>query len=78
MHGLRRELPSKLCCGFGIHLRVRSWPLFGRITGRSRFIYLQCLYVSSRFSRLCSFMLDSVLVSFELQYTRKRGRLFSG
>ena len=76
MHGLRRESLSQICCGFGIQIRVSCWPLFGRITGRSRFTCLQGLYVYSGFSRLCSFMLDSGLGSFGLKYTRKRGVLF--
>ena len=49
MHDLCRELLSKICCEFGIQLRVSSWTLFGRITGRPRFTYLRGLYVSSGF-----------------------------
>ena len=45
MHGPRRELLSQICCRFGIHLRFSCWPLFVRITGRSRFTCLQGLYV---------------------------------
>ena len=45
MHGLCRESPSQLCCGFRIQLRVRGWPLFGRITWCSRFTCLKGFYV---------------------------------
>ena len=71
MHGLHRESISQLCCGLGVQIRVSGWPLFGRITERSRFTCLRFMYVSSGFSRLCSFMLGSGLVSFELKSTRK-------
>ena len=74
MHGLHREFPNQLCCKFGIHIRVISWTFFGRIMGRSRFNCLRGLYVSYGFICLCSFMHNSVLVSFELQSTRKLGR----
>ena len=76
MHGLRRELLSQFCRGFGIQIRFSGWPLFGRITGRSQFTFLQVLYVSSGLNFLCYFMLDSVLVLFELKSKIKRGVLF--
>ena len=71
MHGIRRESLSQLWCRIGIQIRVSGWPLFGSITGRSRFTCLWGLCLSSGFSCLCSFMLDSGLVSFELKPTRK-------
>ena len=76
MHGLCRELFSQICCGFRIQLRVSGWPLFGSIMGRSHFTCLWGLYVSSGFSCLCSFIIDSGLVSFELKFTRNGGVLF--
>ena len=76
MHGLRRKSLSQICCGFGVQLRVGGWPFFGRITGHSRFTYLQGLYVFSGFIHLCSFILDSVFVLFELKSTIKRGDIF--
>ena len=45
MHGPRHKSLSQLCCRFGIQIRVSGWPLFGRITGRSRFTCLWGLYV---------------------------------
>ena len=71
MHGIRRESLGQLFCGFIIQLRFSSWPLFGSITGHSRSTCLRGLYVSSGFSRVCSLMLDSGLVSFEIKSTIK-------
>ena len=71
MHGLCRKSLSQIFGEFGSHIMVSGWPLFGRTTGRSCFNRLGGLYVSSGFSRLCSFMLGSGLVSFELKSTRK-------
>ena len=77
MHGLRCESLSQLCFGFGIQLRVSGWSLFGRITGHSRFTCLRVLYVSYGYIRLCSFIMYSGLVLFELKSTRNEG-FFSG
>ena len=71
MHGIRRKSLSQICCGFGIQLRVSGWNLFDRITGSSRFTCLRGYYVSSGFSYLYSFMMDSGLVLSELKSTIK-------
>ena len=57
MHGLRRESISQLCCGSGIQIMINGWPLFDRITGRSRFNCLRGLYVFFWIQIFSSFMI---------------------
>ena len=73
MNIYRRKFLSQLCCGFRIQLRVSGWHFFVMITGCSRFTCLQGCVCSFEFSRVCYFILDSLLVLFELQYTRRIG-----